>query len=167
MTVLPEPTANDPLERLRRQLSFTDIDPEIDAGRSFSRVDPAGAHVAGWRPVRVEVRADVEPVHTLSMWQPEANDPEVMLRLDTFELSTWHEAQDCQIAFLADFQSPNLAVIEDPALGDHTVVHGETAIVTRVANLVVATRNAGRTVVPVSDFTRAVIRAIAADAGPR
>lgn len=68
MTVLPEPTANDPLERLRRQLSFTDIDPEIDAGRSFSRVDPAGAHVAGWRPVRVEVRADVEPVHTLSMW---------------------------------------------------------------------------------------------------
>jgi|GEM_PF-6544148 hypothetical protein len=166
MTVLPEPTANNPVERLRRQLDFVDIDPEIDRGRSFGPVDPVRAHVTGWRPLRVEVHADDEPVQTSSLWQPEEDNPDVLLRLVTFESPTWHEAQECQISVLADFQTPELATIEDPALGEHPVGHGDTAIVTRVANLVVATRNAGRAVVPVTDFTRAVIRAMTSDPRP-
>jgi len=155
------------LQQLRDRLGLDRHRPSTDeATNPIQGLTDLVADLAGWVPFRVDDLADASPPSTHAFVRPaDRENDDTVFRIDMYELPSAAEAHEHLVRVLADFQSPQLAVLDAEGIGDVAVGHGETALVARRHNVVFVVRNAGDVIAPVLDLGRAVDRAIDRRAG--
>jgi hypothetical protein len=150
-------------ETFREQLQKRfDFDAWKSAPRGAAEVSTAGlievgSELDGWTARRVEpVNVPDARAATRSMWQ-QAAAAEPLLRLDLIEARSAAAARGLLLDLLGEFQSPQIRRLPEPPAGELAFgPPGDTLIVFSRDNVVAMVRNAGREVVPVTDFARLV-----------
>jgi hypothetical protein len=144
-------------EFLRRRYDFeawrehNTLDEELFIWRLFL----SGDELPGWQAHRIQA-IDVPgwPPSIQSIWRRTEDRSEALLRLDVFACASRAAVHEFVLLLLGEYQSPDVARLEQPGAGDVAFTAGETAILFARANMVVQFRNAESDLVPVADVAR-------------
>jgi hypothetical protein len=141
------------LDRLEARFDFESwrdsntLGPNLFVWRLFL----SGTELPGWQAARIDVLTfEGWPPGIQSVWTPESDGTDTLLRLDLFQCTSAADAKWFLLRTLGEFQSPRLARRGRP--GDVVFSMGEAAVRFARGNLVVTVRNAGARVIPVIEL---------------
>lgn len=113
----------------------------------------SGDEIPGWKIHKMRpVEAPECPPSIQSIWKCLESDVETLLRVDVYESSSRAAAHRFLVRLLGEFQSPRVTRMEQSTIGDVTFSTPENwSILLARANLIILVRNAGRSLVPVTE----------------
>jgi hypothetical protein len=156
-------------EQLRKRFDFKawKSAPRGVAKVSTGGLIEVGSALGSWTAIRAApISVPGARAAHLSMWQQGASS-EALLRLDLVDGASATAAREMVLELLGQFESPQIQRLPNPPAGDLAFgAPGNTVIVFSRGNVVAMVRNAGRRVVPVTEFARLVDGRLASGSRP-